>query len=90
MYHFFWTKQYALSLRYCGHAEKFDNVIFEGDVDKLTFIAAYTRGEEVLAVLTANKDPEASAAVELFQLKKMPPASELKKGFNFTERVKTV
>jgi len=80
---FFWTKQYALSLRYCGHAEKFDNVIIEGELDKLTFIAVYTRGEEALAVLTANKDPEASAAIELFQLRKMPPTSELKKRLQF-------
>jgi len=38
---FFWSKQYGSSLRFIGHAPKFDQVAFRGDVSDKTFLAGF-------------------------------------------------
>ena len=38
---YFWTSQYGKSVRYCGHALGFDDVIVDGDLAAYTFIAYY-------------------------------------------------
>ncbi len=38
---FFWSKQYGSSLRFIGHAPKFDQVVFRGDVSGKTFLAGF-------------------------------------------------
>ena len=39
---FFWTMQFGKSVRYCGHALGFDDIVIEGDLATHTFIAYYT------------------------------------------------
>lgn len=64
---FFWSKHYDLSVRYSGHAEEWDSLDIDGDVDSHDFSAAYRQGGKTLAVASVKRDLEnlkAEAALE--------------------------
>uniref|UniRef100_A0A674B6A8 AIF family member 3 n=1 Tax=Salmo trutta TaxID=8032 RepID=A0A674B6A8_SALTR len=62
---YFWSAMFGKSLRYAGYGDGFDDVIIQGDVDELKFVAFYTRGEEVVAVASMNYDPIVSRVAEV-------------------------
>ncbi|XP_074637189.1 apoptosis-inducing factor 3-like isoform X1 [Acropora palmata] len=75
---FFWTSQFGKSIRYCGHAHSFDDVIIDGDVDEQTFTAYYVKGDRIMAVATMGPgNAAAKAANDMFE-GKMPSASEIR------------
>lgn len=53
---YFWTNQYGKGLRYCGHALSYDDVIIDGNLDALEFVAFFTSNvtEKVLSILKKN------------------------------------
>lgn len=69
---FFWTQQYGKSLRYAGHAEKWDEIICHGDVAKQDFLALYVQGGRILAAAGMGRDTDMIYINELFDLGKMP------------------
>lgn len=69
---FFWSGQYDLKLRYAGHAEKWDEVIINGDLDAREFLAFYIKDSKVLAVAGCGRDKEVAAITELMRLDQMP------------------
>jgi len=77
---FFWTTQYGKSIRYCGYAFQYDEIIFEGNVEELKFIGYYVKNDKVLAAVAINMDPIISAVAELMAANKMPTVKELKVG----------
>jgi NADPH-dependent 2,4-dienoyl-CoA reductase/sulfur reductase-like enzyme/nitrite reductase/ring-hydroxylating ferredoxin subunit len=77
---FFWTTMYGKSIRYAGHALSYDDLVIDGDVDALSFVGYYVKGDMVVAVVAVNKDPAASAAAELYNANKMPTATQVKAG----------
>eukprot|EP01137_Pigoraptor_chileana_P021751 Opistho-2@85832 len=77
---FFWTMQYGKSIRYTGYAPEFDDVIVHGDADALKFTAFVVKGNVVLAVLTAQEDPNAVRAASLFAANKMFSAADVRAG----------
>ncbi|XP_029618094.1 apoptosis-inducing factor 3 isoform X2 [Salmo trutta] len=62
---YFWSAMFGKSLRYAGYGEGFDDVVIQGDVDELKFVAFYTRSEEVVAVASMNYDPIVSRVAEV-------------------------
>ncbi|XP_078362639.1 apoptosis-inducing factor 3-like isoform X2 [Oculina patagonica] len=75
---FFWTSQYGKSIRYCGHAHSFDDVIIDGNVDEQKFTAYFVKGDKVLAVASMGPgNATAKAANEMFE-GKMRSASEIR------------
>jgi hypothetical protein len=54
---FFWSSMFGKSVRYCGYAPQFDDVVIHGDVDDLKFVAFLCEQEVVLAIITLNYDP---------------------------------
>ncbi|XP_060105758.1 apoptosis-inducing factor 3 isoform X1 [Heteronotia binoei] len=40
---YLWTAMFGKSIRYTGHGEGFDDVIIQGDLDELKFVAFYTK-----------------------------------------------
>lgn len=48
-----------------------------GDQDKYTFVAYYTKGEEVVAVASMQKDPYMAQCAELMRRKMMPSKKEI-------------
>ncbi|KAG8187845.1 hypothetical protein JTE90_001219 [Oedothorax gibbosus] len=57
---FFWCAMFGKSFRYAGYGSGFDEVLIKGDLEKLQFIAYYIKESKVIAICTANRDPEAA------------------------------
>jgi len=64
---FFWSAHYSTTISYVGHAEKWDEILIDGDVSEGDFIAGYRLGEKILAVASCGRDKaslEAEARME--------------------------
>ncbi|XP_074247345.1 apoptosis-inducing factor 3 isoform X3 [Saimiri boliviensis] len=62
---YLWTAMFGKSLRYTGYGEGFDDVIIQGDLEELKFVAFYTKSDEVIAVASMNYDPIVSKVAEV-------------------------
>uniref|UniRef100_A0A8C2Z320 AIF family member 3 n=1 Tax=Cyclopterus lumpus TaxID=8103 RepID=A0A8C2Z320_CYCLU len=62
---YFWSAMFGKTIRYAGYGDGFDDVIIQGDLDELRFVAFYTRSEEVVAVASMNYDPIVSRVAEV-------------------------
>uniref|UniRef100_A0A8D2QR92 Apoptosis inducing factor mitochondria associated 3 n=1 Tax=Zosterops lateralis melanops TaxID=1220523 RepID=A0A8D2QR92_ZOSLA len=62
---YLWTAMFGKSIRYAGHGEGFDDVVIQGDLDELKFVAFYTKSDEVVAVASINYDPIVSKVAEV-------------------------
>ena len=74
---FFWSGQYDLKLRYVGHAEAWDNIYFDGDLEQPEFLAFYLRDNKVMAVAGINRDRDIAAISELMRQQKMPDVTQI-------------
>lgn len=63
---FFWTHIGSKSLRYTGYGYGYDDIIIDGNLEDLKFVAYYTKGDYVVAVATMNSDPFAAQAADFF------------------------
>jgi apoptosis-inducing factor 3 len=59
---FFWTKHFDLSIRYVGHAEKWDETLVEGDLAHRNGIVRFRRAGRDLAVATVERDKDSLQA----------------------------
>ena len=84
---YFWTGQVDLKLRYVGHAESWDEVIIDGDVDEAEFIAYYVEGGEVRAAAGIGRDKEMTALHHLMRQRKTPSAQEVRGGVDLLSRL---
>lgn len=75
---FFWTRQFDVALLYVGHAEQWDEILYQGEVSARDFLAFYMKEGKVLAVAGMNRDREMAAIEELMRQGKMPLAAQLK------------
>jgi NADPH-dependent 2,4-dienoyl-CoA reductase/sulfur reductase-like enzyme/nitrite reductase/ring-hydroxylating ferredoxin subunit len=65
---FFWSQHYDVPINYVGHAEKWDELVVEGDIKARDCLVRYRRGGKVLAVASIYRDLEnlkAELAMEL-------------------------
>ncbi len=53
---FFWTEQYDFALAYVGHAERFDEVLIDGQLDAQDCTITYRRAGQKLAVAVVHRD----------------------------------
>ena len=70
----------SFPLRYIGHAQQWDEIIFDGDLQKREFMAFYVKDNQVLAVAASQRDTEMAAVSELMRLNQMPTPEELRSG----------
>lgn len=83
----FWSAQGG-QLRYCGHTPNgYDDVIIQGELnaEKPSFAAYYTKGDEVVAMASMQKDPAMTVSAELMRKGKMFKASDLRSGKDVTQ-----
>jgi hypothetical protein len=55
---FFWSQHYDVPIAYTGHAEKWDHVDIEGDIQKRDCLVRYCLNGNVLAVASIYRDIE--------------------------------
>jgi NADPH-dependent 2,4-dienoyl-CoA reductase/sulfur reductase-like enzyme/nitrite reductase/ring-hydroxylating ferredoxin subunit len=53
---FFWSLHYDVTIRYVGHAEKWDEIKIDGSIEDQNFLASFVRGGRTLAVATVGRD----------------------------------
>lgn len=84
----FWSAVGA-QLRYCGNTVNgYDDVMVQGETDAQkgpSFVAYYTKGDEVVAVASMMKDPYMTQSAELMRRGAMPSKSEIQKGVDILE-----
>jgi len=59
---FFWSQHYDVPINYVGHAEKWDTIDIDGDVEKRDCSVSYKRDGRTLAVATIFRDLESLEA----------------------------
>ena len=74
---YFWTQQYGKSLRYAGHAEKWDDIRYLGDVDKQDFLAFYIQDNQVKAAAGMSHDPEMIFIEALLATGQLPAPADI-------------
>lgn len=72
---FFWTMQHGKNIRYVGFTKDYDEILYHGNVEEMTFLAFYIKGREIEAVLGMNRDTDLAAIELLMQHKRMPEAT---------------
>jgi NADPH-dependent 2,4-dienoyl-CoA reductase/sulfur reductase-like enzyme len=81
----FWSAL-GSQLRYCGNTVAgYDDIVLQGDTEKPSFVAYYTKGDEVVAVASMMKDPYMTQCAELMRRGKMPSKKEIEKGVDVLE-----
>nr|AZL94761.1 membrane-bound monodehydroascorbate reductase [Nephromyces sp. MMRI]AZL94763.1 membrane-bound monodehydroascorbate reductase [Nephromyces sp. MMRI] len=89
---FFWSSFFGKSIRFSGFAKEYDDICYEGEVDKLNFIAYFTKNQKVIAVAYMGMDNFTSIASEAIKSNLMPTLSELQLSLanskSITEKVK--
>jgi NADPH-dependent 2,4-dienoyl-CoA reductase/sulfur reductase-like enzyme/nitrite reductase/ring-hydroxylating ferredoxin subunit len=59
---FFWSQHYDISINYVGHAEKWDSIEVDGDIENKDCTVRYRREGRTLAVVTIFRDLESLRA----------------------------
>jgi NADPH-dependent 2,4-dienoyl-CoA reductase/sulfur reductase-like enzyme/nitrite reductase/ring-hydroxylating ferredoxin subunit len=59
---FFWSQHYDVPINYVGHAESWDQIDVDGDVEARDCVVRYRRGGRVLAVASIFRDLESLKA----------------------------
>ncbi|MEW6750418.1 MAG: FAD-dependent oxidoreductase [Candidatus Latescibacterota bacterium] len=77
---FFWTRQFGQNLRYVGHARTWDEVLIDGDLDGLSFLAYYVHHGQVVAVAGMGRDQAIDAVEECMRLQRMPALDQVRRG----------
>jgi NADPH-dependent 2,4-dienoyl-CoA reductase/sulfur reductase-like enzyme/nitrite reductase/ring-hydroxylating ferredoxin subunit len=68
---FFWSQHYDMAISYVGHAEQWDEIRVDGNVEQKDCTATFVRGGKTLAVVTVGRD-RASLGAELGMERERP------------------
>ena len=77
---FFWTRQFDAGLLYVGHAEGWDEIVYDGDPRSQDFLAFFVSGGRVQAAAGMNRDRDLAAIEELMRAGRMPTPALLRDG----------
>jgi NADPH-dependent 2,4-dienoyl-CoA reductase/sulfur reductase-like enzyme/nitrite reductase/ring-hydroxylating ferredoxin subunit len=59
---FFWSQHYDVPINYVGHAEKWDEIVIDGDIKARDCLVQYKRGGRTLATASIYRDLESLEA----------------------------
>jgi NADPH-dependent 2,4-dienoyl-CoA reductase/sulfur reductase-like enzyme len=69
---FFWSQHYDATIRYVGHAERWDAVTIDGSLDQRDATVRFVRSGKILAVATISRDRENLLAEVAFERDRDP------------------
>ncbi|QKG58241.1 FAD-dependent oxidoreductase [Hymenobacter sp. BRD128] len=84
---FFWTQQYGKSLRYAGHAERWDEIIYQGDVAKQDFLAFYVLENRIIAAAGMSRDADMIYIAERLGKNLLPTPAAVRAGVDWAGSV---
>jgi apoptosis-inducing factor 3 len=64
---YFWTYHFGKRLGYLGHAEKWDQMFVQGDINSFKFLVFYVNGGFVESVLNCEFESQMAALAELMR-----------------------
>ncbi|HEY4354745.1 MAG TPA: FAD-dependent oxidoreductase [Acidobacteriaceae bacterium] len=64
---FFWSQHYDKTINYVGHAEHWDSIVIDGDLDKLDCTIKFHAGGRIAAVASIGRDLENLKAEEALE-----------------------
>lgn len=76
---YFWTIHYMKRLDYVGHAERWDELVVDGDLQKPEFTAFYVQNGKVAAVAGWGRDQQMAQAIACFSDRRDWTAAELRR-----------
>jgi NADPH-dependent 2,4-dienoyl-CoA reductase/sulfur reductase-like enzyme len=62
---FFWTAQFDKQISYLGHADSWDEIVYDGSVPRFEFLALFVKSGHVVAVASCGRDSETALIAEL-------------------------
>jgi NADPH-dependent 2,4-dienoyl-CoA reductase/sulfur reductase-like enzyme/nitrite reductase/ring-hydroxylating ferredoxin subunit len=74
---FFWSQQYDVTINYVGHAEKWDAVEIDGNLDSRDCSIVYKKGGRTLATATISRDLQSLQAEVAMEAEKQPQQREV-------------
>lgn len=74
---FFWSQHYDVAINYVGHAEKWDAVQIDGNLDARDCSILYKKGGRTLATVTVSRDLQSLQAEAAMEAKKHPQQREV-------------
>lgn len=86
---YFWTEQLGTAIEYLGHAEKWDEIILQGDLDKPEFLAFYVENGRVTAAAGSGRERDMAALHELMRLNRVPQPQEIRRGVDLIRLAQT-
>jgi apoptosis-inducing factor 3 len=72
---FFWSQHYDVTMRYVGHAERWDDVAIDGDLAGRDATVRYRLGGRLLAAVTVGRDRDALRTGREMELALAAPAA---------------
>ena len=61
---FFWTYHFGRRFEYLGHADRWDRLHIDGDIDAQRFVALQIRGEDVAGVVACQREHATAMLIE--------------------------
>ena len=86
---FFWTNQQGKRINYVGHADHFDDIIYDGNPETdEAFLALYIQDKTIKAAAGLKRDQDIIAIRELMHEGRMPSVDEVRQGINWVNVLK--
>jgi apoptosis-inducing factor 3 len=79
---FFWSKQWDITLRSVGHAAKWDEILYRGEVAAKEFVAFFVKDGRLAGAVGCKRDPE-MAALEFILQDDLPLTTEQMRNSDF-------
>lgn len=72
---YFWSYQFGMGLDYVGHADRWDELVFEGDESTGDFVQYFIEKGQVIAAVMVGRSKPAGAMLQWMQQVGNPPAA---------------
>jgi len=64
---FFWTAHFDKQISYLGHADSWDEIVYEGSVPRFKFLALFVKDRRVVAAVSCGRDSETALLSEMMR-----------------------